>query len=87
MYIIDIQTLTPLGDICKLLRDEESREIILFETLGQAIEWCTNNDYILDRKISMNNDNKNYTYKFRKNLGNGTTFVYIHKCKFYTKEL
>ena len=83
MYIIDIKTLTVYGDIHRLLRDEKTKDIILFETLEQAVKWCMDNGYELyDPDFPMPND-LYYTYQYRKNMGNGTAFAYIYPCKMY----
>lgn len=83
MYLIDIKTLTAFGDISKLLRDEVTEEIIIFESLDQAIKWCTNNNYGLYTRLALDDEAKNHTYKYRKNTGNETSFAYIYKCKNY----
>lgn len=83
MYIIDLKKLTVQGDVHQLLRDEKTEEIILFESLDQAIKWCTDNGYELYLRFATDIYNKNYTYKYQKHTENGSSFAYIYQCKMY----
>nr|DAR94958.1 MAG TPA: hypothetical protein [Caudoviricetes sp.] len=65
MYIIRVEFKNTVKNTSHILRDKKTRQILVFKTFDEAVQWCKDNHYELISKESAPVGSYVYEYIYR----------------------